>query len=174
MQRSKRVSRDTTPKFMTASYAVIRTSYPMRSMTDKSLLWPLATETNRTPPTPHSLYPFATLLQKLVSVGDAYPTFSRLHEGEIEMKILQVLENAEVVLVDLEVNLGDETHSSPTLCVRYERNIIPLSTPDARPILMKSENAIKTSWMRVQKRASEMTNTDPQKTSHFWPQIFVQ
>ena len=60
------------------------------------------------------------------------------------MKVLKVLEKAEVVIVDLEVNLGDETHSSPTLCVRYEGNIIPLSTPDARTILMKLENAIKT------------------------------
>ena len=59
------------------------------------------------------------------------------------MKVLSVLEGVEVVIADLEVNLGDETHSSPTLCVRYEGNIIPLSTPDARPILMKSENAIK-------------------------------
>ena len=60
------------------------------------------------------------------------------------MKVLSVLEGAEVVIADLEVNLGGETHSSPTLCVRYEGNIIPLSTPDARPILMKMENAIKT------------------------------
>ena len=59
------------------------------------------------------------------------------------MKVLSVLEGAEVVIADIEVNLGDQTHSSPTLCVRYEGNIIPLSTPDARPILMKSENAIK-------------------------------
>ena len=73
------------------------------------------------------------------------PTSSRQHEGEIEMKVLKVLENAEVVIVDLEVNLGGETHSSPTLCVRCEGNIIPLSTPDARPILMKMENAIKVS-----------------------------
>jgi hypothetical protein len=61
------------------------------------------------------------------------------------MKVLSVLEGAEVVIADLEVNLGDETHSSPTLCVRYEGNIIPLSTPDARQILMKPENAIKVS-----------------------------
>ena len=60
------------------------------------------------------------------------------------MKVLSVLEGVEVVIADIEVNLGDETHSSPTLCVRYEGNIIPLSTPDARPILMKMENAIKT------------------------------
>ena len=61
------------------------------------------------------------------------------------MKVLKVLESAEVIIADLEVNLGDETHSSPTLCVRYEGNIIPLNTPDSRPILMNMENAIKTS-----------------------------
>ena len=71
---------------------------------------------------------------------------SMQHEGKIEMKVLKVLENAEVIIADLEVNLGDETHSSPTLCVRYEGNIIPLNTPDARPILMNMENAIKTSY----------------------------
>ena len=61
------------------------------------------------------------------------------------MKVLKVLESAEVIIADLEVNLGDETHSSPTLCVRYEGKIIPLNTPDARPILVNMENAIKTS-----------------------------
>ena len=61
------------------------------------------------------------------------------------MKVLKVLESAEVIIANLEVNLGDETHSSPTLCVRYEGHIIPLNTPDARPILMNMENAIKTS-----------------------------
>ena len=60
------------------------------------------------------------------------------------MKVLKVLESAEVIIADLEVNLGDETHSSPTLCVRYEGHIIPLNTPDARPILMNVANAIKT------------------------------
>jgi hypothetical protein len=67
------------------------------------------------------------------------------NEGKIEMKVLKVLENVEVIIADLEVNLGDEIHSSPTLCVRYEGKIIPLNTPDARPILMNPENAIKTS-----------------------------
>ena len=83
--------------------------------------------------------------QTLVLVGEPSPTSSKQHNGEIEMKVLKVLENAEVIIADLEVNLGDETRSSPTLCVRYEGNIIPLSTPDARPVLMKIENAIKTS-----------------------------
>ena len=65
------------------------------------------------------------------------------NDGDLKMKILEVLEDAEVIIADLEVNLGEETHRSPTLCVRYNGNIIPLSTPDARPILMNSENAIK-------------------------------
>ncbi|MEL0105309.1 MAG: hypothetical protein VW802_00005 [Rhodospirillaceae bacterium] len=58
------------------------------------------------------------------------------------MKVLKVLEGAELVIVDLEVKLGENTHSSPTLCVKYENKIIPLSTPDARPILMNMDNAI--------------------------------
>ncbi len=57
------------------------------------------------------------------------------------MKILKVLD-AELVLVDLEVNLGDRKQNSPTLCARFNDKIIPLSTPDGRPILMKEDNAL--------------------------------
>jgi hypothetical protein len=61
------------------------------------------------------------------------------------MKILKVLEDAELIIVDLEVNLGDEVRSAPTLCARYKGKIIPLNTAhDGRPILMKDENAIDT------------------------------
>ena len=61
------------------------------------------------------------------------------------MKILKVLEDAELVIVDLEVNLGDEVRSAPTLCARYKGKIIPLNTAhDGRPILMKDENSIDT------------------------------
>ena len=35
------------------------------------------------------------------------------------MKILKVLENTEVVVVDLEVNLGKEKRTGLTLCVKY-------------------------------------------------------
>ena len=60
------------------------------------------------------------------------------------MKILKVLEDAELIIVDLEVNLGDEVRSAPTLCARYKGKIIPLNTAhDGRPILMKEENTIK-------------------------------
>ena len=59
------------------------------------------------------------------------------------MKILKVLEDAELIIVDLEVNLGDELRSAPTLCARYKGKIIPLNTAhDGRPILMKEENTI--------------------------------
>ena len=58
------------------------------------------------------------------------------------MKALNVLENAEIIIADIEVNLGKTKQNAPTLCVRYEGKIIPLNTPDMRPILMKEENAI--------------------------------
>jgi len=59
------------------------------------------------------------------------------------MKILKVLEDAELIIVELEVNLGDEVRSAPTLCARYKGKIIPLNTAhDGRPILMKEENTI--------------------------------
>ena len=59
------------------------------------------------------------------------------------MKILKVFEDAELILVDLEVNLGNKTQSSPTLCIKMDGKIIPLhSAHDGRPILMNMENAI--------------------------------
>ena len=57
------------------------------------------------------------------------------------MKILKILD-AELVLVDLEVNLGDNNQNNPTLCAKYNGKIIPLNTPDGRPILMNIDNAI--------------------------------
>jgi hypothetical protein len=57
------------------------------------------------------------------------------------MKILELLD-AQLVLVDLEVNLGDRKQNSPTLCTKYKGKIIPLNTPDGRPILMNMDNAI--------------------------------
>ena len=60
------------------------------------------------------------------------------------MKILKVLENTELVVVDLEVSLGDKKRSGLTLCVKYEGNYYPLNTAhDGRPILMNKENIIK-------------------------------
>ena len=57
------------------------------------------------------------------------------------MKILELLD-ATLVLVDLEVNLGENKQNSPTLCAKYNGKIIPFNTPDGRPILMNIDNAI--------------------------------
>lgn len=58
------------------------------------------------------------------------------------MKVLKILENSELIIADLEVMLGDDVQHAPALCVKHEGKIIPLSTPDGRPILMNSDNAI--------------------------------
>ena len=59
------------------------------------------------------------------------------------MKILKILDSAELIIVDLEVNLGKEVRNAPALCVRYQGKIIPLNTAhDGRPILMREENAL--------------------------------
>jgi hypothetical protein len=57
------------------------------------------------------------------------------------MKVLKVLD-AELILADIEVNLGKEVRHAVTLCARYNGKIIPLNTPDMRPILMAEENAL--------------------------------
>ena len=59
------------------------------------------------------------------------------------MKVLKELDEAKLVIVDLEVNLGKEVRSAPTLCARYQGKIIPLnSAHDGRPILMNEQNAL--------------------------------
>ena len=59
------------------------------------------------------------------------------------MKILEVMHDAKIILVDLEVSLLDKTQYALTLCVQYKGKIIPLNTVhDGRPILIKEENAI--------------------------------
>ena len=40
------------------------------------------------------------------------------------MKILELLD-AQLVLVDLEVNLGDRKQNSPTLCAKYKGKLSP-------------------------------------------------
>ena len=60
------------------------------------------------------------------------------------MKILKVMHDAKIILVDLEVRIGNKKQNSPTLCVEYKGKIIPLNTAhDGRPVLMREENAIK-------------------------------
>ena len=57
------------------------------------------------------------------------------------MKVLKVLD-AELILADIEVNLGKEVRHAVTLCAKYNGKVIPLNTPDMRPILMTEENAL--------------------------------
>ena len=59
------------------------------------------------------------------------------------MKVLKELDDVKLIIVDLEVNLGKEVRSAPTLCAKYKGKIIPLNTAhDGRPIIMKEENSI--------------------------------
>jgi hypothetical protein len=60
------------------------------------------------------------------------------------LRVLKIIDDAEVVIADIEVDLNEKKQNSPTLCVRYKGKIIPLNTPDMRPILMSEENAIET------------------------------
>ncbi len=60
------------------------------------------------------------------------------------MKILKVLKNTELVIADLEVNLGKDKRTGLTLCVKYNGQYYPLNTAhDGRPILMNKDNIIK-------------------------------
>ena len=66
-----------------------------------------------------------------------------IKEWNNNMKILKELDDAKLIIVDLEVNLGNETRRAPTLCAKYKGKIIPLNTAhDGRPILMREENSI--------------------------------
>ena len=69
--------------------------------------------------------------------------YYKINERNNNIKILKELDDAKLIIVDLEVNLGNETRSAPTLCAKYKGKIIPLNTAhDGRPILMREENSI--------------------------------
>ena len=52
------------------------------------------------------------------------------------------MDNAKIILVDLEVNIGENKQNALTLCVEYKGKIIPLRLAhDGRPTLMKEENS---------------------------------
>ena len=60
------------------------------------------------------------------------------------MKILNELKEIELVIVEMEVNLGKEKRKGLTLCAKDENGFYPLNTAhDGRPILMNKENVIK-------------------------------
>jgi hypothetical protein len=63
------------------------------------------------------------------------------------MKVVKVMEGLDLVIAVIEVRLGSDFRSAATLCVRDEEKIIPLNTPDGRPILMNIENAMELEGM---------------------------
>jgi len=63
------------------------------------------------------------------------------------MKVKQILTGVELVIADLEVELNGTLRSNHTLCAlltddNQREVLIPLNTPDGRPIFMNPENAI--------------------------------
>jgi hypothetical protein len=64
------------------------------------------------------------------------------------MRVKQIFSDVRLVIADLEVSLNDSVRSSPTLCAVVKGGqdgadqVIPLNTPDGRPILMNLDNAI--------------------------------
>jgi hypothetical protein len=64
------------------------------------------------------------------------------------MRVKQILSEVRLVIADIEVSLDGKLRSSPTLCAIVESDpqgaerVIPLNTPDGRPILMNWDNAI--------------------------------
>ena len=61
---------------------------------------------------------------------------------DIAMRVKEILNNYELCLADSEVMLNGENRSAPTLCVTDGHEVIPLNTPDGRPIQMNKANAI--------------------------------
>ena len=61
------------------------------------------------------------------------------------MRVKQILD-VRLVIADIEVSLNGNIRGNPTLCAVVTKDgaeqVVPLNTPDGRPILMKLENAI--------------------------------
>ena len=65
------------------------------------------------------------------------------------MKVKEILSDVQLVIAQIEVELNGELRTSPTLCALIpaedaeRERIIPLNTPDGRPIFMNYENVIR-------------------------------
>ena len=65
------------------------------------------------------------------------------------MRVKEILSDVQLVIAQLEVELNGELRTSPTLCALIpaegteQERIIPLNTPDGRPIFMNYENVIR-------------------------------
>ena len=58
------------------------------------------------------------------------------------MRVLKVLDNLKICIVDLEVVVEEGNLNAHALCAVSGDNVIPLSTPDGKLILMNANNAI--------------------------------
>ena len=64
------------------------------------------------------------------------------------MRVKSILSDITLVIADLEVHLNGELRSSPTLCALLPAigsdgaRVVPLNTPDGRPILLNMGNSI--------------------------------
>ena len=58
------------------------------------------------------------------------------------MRVLEVLDNLKICIVELEVDVEDDNLKAHALCALSEDKVIPLSTPDGKLILMNADNAI--------------------------------
>lgn len=64
------------------------------------------------------------------------------------MRVKRIMSEVQLVIADVEVELNGAWRSSPTLCAVLPADgdagerVVPLNTPDGRPIFMKVENAI--------------------------------
>lgn len=61
---------------------------------------------------------------------------------EIAVRVKEIRNDYKLCVVDLEVQLNDETRNAPTLCVSDGKKVIPLNTAYGRPILTNKANAI--------------------------------
>ena len=65
------------------------------------------------------------------------------------MRVKEILSDVQLVIAQIEVELNGELRTSPTLCAliptegNEQEKIIPLNTPDGRPIFMNPENVIR-------------------------------
>jgi hypothetical protein len=62
------------------------------------------------------------------------------------MRVKRIVSEARLVVAEIEVSHNGALRSSPTLCAVVTKDgaeqVIPLNTPDGRPILMNWDNAI--------------------------------
>lgn len=64
------------------------------------------------------------------------------------MRVKEILSDVKLVIAQIEVQLNGELRTSPTLCALIPaqgqelEKIIPLNTPDGRPVFMNPENVI--------------------------------